>query len=490
MNHTFTHFLKIIHRWVGLIGGWFLFIILISGSLSLFDIEITQWMQPELAIIQPEPLTSKALNEAYKFWTYHQNSPKNLIILPTQRDPYLRVLHMQDKVMQGKVLDPHKGDLIPVRATAGGFFINAIHKNLFLDRYWGGMIILIVSIILFISILTGITLHYKDFFKNIFNLQLKASPLRVQINYHTTIGFLFTPFLLIIAYSSFSFLSPRYLSTEPTKKIPTQFVEPTKLQTTPPQNLLFSIQQVENYFHNPAHFIFFSSKEIKVIEDISSHLTFDKNYLALDKQTGQITSHSIPATGFQSFKNTLLGIHKARAGGLLMRTINFIMGIGTAFCLACGLLYYTNRYKRKKNLSKFNYIYHKIIEGTNIGIIMGTLIGFSSYFWINRFIPFIQPNRILYEITTFFTIITFILIYCIYTSFLNRSNKTFKKLLLLLSNICLLLPIIDLITTTTLFKQALLHHNYLYITMDLIICFFGLCFLQLYYYIQRKDYLA
>lgn len=37
-----------LHTWTGLIFGWLLFAIFLTGTLSYFKEEITHWMQPEV----------------------------------------------------------------------------------------------------------------------------------------------------------------------------------------------------------------------------------------------------------------------------------------------------------------------------------------------------------------------------------------------------------------------------------------------------------
>lgn len=36
------------HARAGLLSGWLLFAVFLTGTLTVFDNEITQWMQPEL----------------------------------------------------------------------------------------------------------------------------------------------------------------------------------------------------------------------------------------------------------------------------------------------------------------------------------------------------------------------------------------------------------------------------------------------------------
>lgn len=40
-----------IHSWCGLLSGWVLFAVCLTGALTVFDNEITDWMQPELLAV-------------------------------------------------------------------------------------------------------------------------------------------------------------------------------------------------------------------------------------------------------------------------------------------------------------------------------------------------------------------------------------------------------------------------------------------------------
>ncbi len=486
MSQKTIFLMKFIHRWLGLIGGWFLFIIVTSGCLTLFSNEIAQWMQPELSQIQSKDLSAKALDQAYKIWTYNQNKPKNMIILPTKRDPFLYVSYIDNKLRKTIILDPHEGSIIPVRNTAGSTLITAIHKTLYMSRSIGQFILLLVSSLFIITLITGIVLHFKPFLKTLFNLQLKTNPLRVQLNYHTTIGIIFFPFLFIIALSGFLFVAPHYFSPQliPTK--PNLHSHKENLVALSHQNLFELVQKSEQYFKNKAGFIFFSPKEIKISEAENSHLSNFKNIISYDKNTGQFLSYTSLSPIFGYPQKVIFGIHKGRAGGLIFRTLNFIMGFGSIILIAFGLLYYSNRYQEKTFEHRTCYLFHKTIEGINTGVIMGSLIGFISLFWINRLIPIDYPNRISCEIWIFFSIVLSVFIYSCLSAYLNKTYKAFKKLLFILSYLCLLLPVLDLITNFSLFKIALTHQNYLYIKIDSIIFLFGVCSLLFCSYLKRK----
>ena len=44
-----------IHTWLGLLAGWILFAMFLTGTASYFRPKITQWMQPELRLAPVAP---------------------------------------------------------------------------------------------------------------------------------------------------------------------------------------------------------------------------------------------------------------------------------------------------------------------------------------------------------------------------------------------------------------------------------------------------
>lgn len=44
-----------LHTWSGLVVGWVLFFVFVTGTAGYFNSEITRWMQPELPLHQPGP---------------------------------------------------------------------------------------------------------------------------------------------------------------------------------------------------------------------------------------------------------------------------------------------------------------------------------------------------------------------------------------------------------------------------------------------------
>ncbi|MFT9142729.1 PepSY domain-containing protein, partial [Acetobacter orientalis] len=93
-RETFRLHMGWLHSWLGLLAGLVLTCIFATGTLSVFDTEITHWMQPEIPLTAPPTLTAPALTHAA---TLLQNDEAKgtfpFLLLPSRRDPVLRVLN-------------------------------------------------------------------------------------------------------------------------------------------------------------------------------------------------------------------------------------------------------------------------------------------------------------------------------------------------------------------------------------------------------------
>lgn len=447
-------------------------------------------MQPELALDSPtEEISAQALNQAFINWEEHKDFRKNLILLPSTRDPFIRVLHYQDHILQGVTIHPQKGSVIPVRATSGGEFIDSFHRHLFIGRSIGGAIVLGIGIMFVLVLISGVIIYLPTLIKKAFFIYPKPKTLRFKSDLHTIIGLFFLPFLSIMAISGILFLAPRYLpNTQHSTHISTpSHTKKTKENNRP--NLLPLLTQAKAHFGSMPSAIVFSKNEVRFFENEQTRIAKLKNYIAFDRKTMQKSS-AAPSnlTPLSLLHKTLLGIHMVRAGDILFKSLFFLMGIGSALLVACGLLFYTTK-KRNSILSDtsiFKRYFYRAIEGINIGIIMGTLIATIAFFWLNRLLPISLPHRIGWEISGFFISFFLVLRVSVVAAIYRKTYHAWLSLISVLSALCLFLPAVDSITSFSYLKAAITNQYYLYIVMDSIIFLMGLIFLRLYFFIQRK----
>ncbi|HEY0892056.1 MAG TPA: PepSY-associated TM helix domain-containing protein, partial [Cellvibrio sp.] len=127
MKNGFRQSMAWLHTWTGLVVGWVLFFVFVTGNLGRFDTEIDQWMMPE-AIPQQVSLQQQ-IDVAQQRLEQRAATAERWTIYPTtNRDtPYLRI--RSDAVPQGdqvngkrteEFLDAHTGEPLDARATGGG----------------------------------------------------------------------------------------------------------------------------------------------------------------------------------------------------------------------------------------------------------------------------------------------------------------------------------------------------------------------------------
>ena len=71
MKARFTDSMNWLHTWAGLIAGWVLFAVFLTGTLAYFQYEISRWMQPELPAAAS---TEQAILDAQRYLT--QQAPQ------------------------------------------------------------------------------------------------------------------------------------------------------------------------------------------------------------------------------------------------------------------------------------------------------------------------------------------------------------------------------------------------------------------------------
>lgn len=128
-----------LHEWGGLLFGWLLFPVFVTGTLAMFDTEITRWMQPEVHLVRGVAPTDEALDRVAERLRVAaaRGESGSFILLPQPRDPSLRVLKYNGRAFMGDLVDPRDGRVLSVRQTIGGQFFFGFHFTLWLGSFWG-----------------------------------------------------------------------------------------------------------------------------------------------------------------------------------------------------------------------------------------------------------------------------------------------------------------------------------------------------------------
>src|SRR5690606_29934918 len=161
-EQSITQKLSWLHTWGGLIFGWILFAIFLTGTLAVFDKEISHWMQPE---IQQKAVTQAFAAQKGLDWlaTHKPDAGNWNISLPTERSPALRVSAEEGRRGAGQMLDAQTGEAVEVRESAGGGFFFRFHFTLNLPRNIGIWTVSLAAMAMLAALVSGIVIHKKFF---------------------------------------------------------------------------------------------------------------------------------------------------------------------------------------------------------------------------------------------------------------------------------------------------------------------------------------
>lgn len=178
--------------------GWLLFAIFLTGTLTVFDKEISWWMQPELrdtGVDQP-----KAVRFA-QHWLAREHGEAAVwsIDLPTERSPVLKVSTGEDRHAERLVLDPESGVRVAVRDSVGGNFFFRFHYSLHLPRTLGIWLVGLAAMTMLVALVSGIVIH-RHLFRDFFAFR-PAGSRRAWLDGHNASAVLLLPFHLMITYT-------------------------------------------------------------------------------------------------------------------------------------------------------------------------------------------------------------------------------------------------------------------------------------------------
>lgn len=417
MKNGFRQSMAWLHTWSGLIVGWLLLAIFVTGSASYYRSEITGWMNPQ---IQPSaPIKeSQSLRHAMDWLqTRAPEATSWLIDLPTERLPVTQVMWQDagERRYNSALLDPSSAQLLASRKSFGGDFFYGFHFQLSLPPLIGRWIVGIASMLMFIAIVSGVIIH-RRIFKDFFTFR-SGKGQRSWLDAHNTLSVLALPFHVLITYTGLVTLMFMYvpwgidlvygkergafLSEVRDFSAP---IAPAS-ETAPLVPYTSVIEQARQYW-GEGHIarVAISSPgvanaRIELIRDTRDQLSFRPQRLVIGGVGGELIETVAPAGPAKAFYNVMYGLHMAHFADPLLRALLFLSGLGGSAMIATGLQLWV--IKRRGNATKGLY---RRIEGLNVMAVLGLPLAMASYFWANRLLPDDLLGREIREIQAFFCV--------------------------------------------------------------------------------------
>ncbi|MBD9587635.1 PepSY domain-containing protein [Pseudomonas sp. PDM03] len=427
MKEGFRQAMAWLHTWAGLIFGWLLFAIFLTGTLAYFKDEISHWMQPE---IPARSVTSEAsLTVAQNYLQQHApGASRWLIDLPDAREPGLSVRWQQTPAKRGergqfkeKLLDPQTGAEVQGRATTGGEFFYRFHFQLQMPYPWGRWLSTVAAMVMFVALISGIITH-KKIFKDFFTFRPRKGQ-RSWLDGHNAVGVLVLPFHLMITYSSLvifmSMVMPAsilaayngdarafYDEVFPASTAPERADKPAQLAPLAP--LLEKAREqwsggrvgrltVNNPGDANASVVLVRDGADRVVHDFGSAVTFNG-------VTGQLLGTTPEQSLPRAIAGSFYGLHMGHFAGPVLRWLYFICGLAGTAMIGTGLVIWLGKRQLKHAKSAVMPFELRLVEVLNIASMSGLMVAVAAFFWANRVLPVDMAGRADWEVNSFFIV--------------------------------------------------------------------------------------
>lgn len=363
----------VLHLWVGLLGGLLISVTGLTGSATVFEPEISQWLHPHLLRVEPQRkpvLSLPAVAEAVK-----------------RRDPDARISYVgfpkapDDVFMVGLkgedgtiCVHPHTGVMLGVYDYEKSWMATlvSLHVEL-LSGENGEKIVGIGGVMLLILCVTGIYLWWPKKWLQGFVVKWRANWKRLNWDLHRVGGILCAALLIIIALSGIAFPFGAFVGgvvSAATRSTAQQERPKSVVREGLPAPTLTLIEQRIRAAIPDARIISVSFPQKPRDVWLARMRHAGDNYfngtsnLYLDRYTGQVLRVDDPRRMETGARWMLLryAYHFGHWGGTLTRILYVLAGLAPALLYITGLLMWWNRIVVPRRRKRIREAKQKIVR--------------------------------------------------------------------------------------------------------------------------------
>ncbi|PIF74135.1 putative iron-regulated membrane protein [Variovorax sp. 54] len=518
-----------LHTWCGLWFSWLLFAVFLTGTLAVFDEPITHWMTPEHHAEEAaaaakkekgEPTGDRAQRLAWgmAYMAEHHPGASMWELWPSdaQGGGELRVFWFDaNRQYAGVALDPATGKLLTeegghaARATLGGHHFVDFHYELHAGTV-GLWIVGIAAMAMLVALVSGVITH-KRIFKDFFTFRPKKGQ-RSWLDAHNAVAVLTLPFQFMIAYTGLVISGTTFMpaskvlhyGTGPSAQV--RFVselgdsdKPAATGRAMPVPVLESFAaRGQERMGQPVRAVVIdhpgdAGARIGVYgwngdDESARRLSATTGMVQFSAATGEVQRVRLPgaADGGAAMlaQSAMSGLHMVTFGGWPMKWLYFLCGLaGTAMMGSGAVLFIVKR--RQKHLGEFGGAtarVYRLIEALNVAAIAGLAIACVGYLWANRLVPVGIGHRADRELQVFFALWALALVH----AFVRQPARAWREQLGALAALCLLLPVLNFVTTGDHLLAQLLRSDWESLGVELGVVAFGLAALGALRHLRRK----
>jgi uncharacterized iron-regulated membrane protein len=512
MQGTLRQSMSWLHTWAGLLFGWVLYFMFVTGTVAYLDTEIDRWMKPEAPRARIDVPAEEVAQRGFAYLSRHAEGAQRWIVgLPIDRnDPYPRVFWDGRKVpgepARGEaLLDAETGAALAARETGGGQALYRMHWRLhYLPDRTAEWIVGLATMFMLVALVSGIIVH-KKIFADFFTFR-RGKGQRAWLDAHNAASVLTLPYQLMITYSGLIFLMFTYMPLvigawygpgEKNKQafmdevfVPASVVAPSG-RPAPLVDVRQVLAQVPAQWGDAP----VRSIEVRHAGDQHARIIVRGNFaagplrvadaLVFDGVDGRLLS-STPANerGAKAFRDVMLGLHEALFAGPWLRGLFIVSGLLGCAMVATGLVLWT--VKRRERVRKSREAEGpglRIVERLNVAAVAGLPLAIGTYFWANRLLPLDLDGRAAWEMHVLFAAwaLTFVHAAC------RPAARAWQEQCLGAAATFVLLPLLNAWTTDRGLLQSVPNSDWVMAGCDLGMLAVGVGFAVLALYLRHRQ---
>jgi uncharacterized iron-regulated membrane protein len=478
-----------LHTWAGLLAGWMLYAMFLTGTVSYFKDEISQWMRPELPHQRevPDPAAA-AQRVASRLETLAAGSAQWSMELPTERSNVASAFWRTPRadpgrrVFQQATFDPQTGREIAARDTQGGEFFYRFHFQFhYLPALWGRWLAGLCAMLMLVAIVSGVITH-KKIFTDFFTFRWGKGQ-RSWLDTHNALSVFGLPFHLMITYTGLVTLMAMYMpwGQQAAVKTPAQrqtlaaqlnaFIQPGRPDGKPaalaPVDEMVRQAQAR-WGHGDVGRVTITlpgdaAARVAVTRGEASRVSMSPQYLLFEGATGKLLEVHDKVGAAAETRGVMYALHLGRFGDLPLRWLYFIVSLAGTAMVGTGLVMWTVKRRQKLRDPQRPYFGFRLVERLNIASIAGLSVAMAAFLWGNRLLPVALAGRGNAEIKVFFIVWSATLVYAL----ARPARKAWVELLWLAAALLGLLPVLNAVTTQRPLWHSLAGGDWVYAGFDL-----------------------
>lgn len=477
-----------LHSWAGLLLGWVLYAMFLTGTVSYFKDELSQWMRPELPRqVELPDQAAVAQRVADQLAEVAPGSSQWSMRLPDARNnsvyAFWRMPATPGQRGFGEAtFDPATGEKVAARDTLGGDFFYRFHFQFhYMPVVWGRWIAGAAAMFMLIAIISGVITH-KKIFVDFFTFRWGKGQ-RSWLDAHNAMSVFGLPFHLMITYTGLVTLMAMYMPWGERVAFETPaerqqltaelsvFIQPGKPtgEGAPLASIEDMVRQAQDRWGadnvgrvtvtHPGD----AAARVAVARGEAGRVSMSPQYLEFDGTTGRLLNVRDSVGAAAETRGVLYALHLGRFSDTVTRWLYFLVSFAGTAMVGTGLVMWTVKRRRRLPDPERPYFGFRLVERLNVAAIAGLSVAMVGFLWANRLLPQSVAQRQDWEIHIFFMVWAAALLHAV----LRPVKKAWVEQLWVSAILLALLPILSAFTTQRPLWHSLSEQDWLFAGMEL-----------------------